>query len=76
MSTTIITRKEINVPLGALLDVAELLLDNDLNSTIIGIDSPADEITLEVEYAKNEKPVIRQIQQLIEEYEEQDDDDE
>lgn len=76
MSKTIITRKEINVPVGVLLDVEDLLLESNLTHIITGTDSSADEIILEVEYTKEEKGVIRQVQQVIDEYEEQEDDDE
>lgn len=74
MSKTIITRKEIRVPVGALLEVADLLLENNLSNTIVGADSDADEITLEVEYTKDDKDTINRIKYMIEDFEAGDDD--
>lgn len=74
MSKTIITRKEIRVPVGALLEVADLLLENNLSNSIVGADGDADEITLEVEYTKDDKDTINRIKYMIEDFEAGEDD--
>ena len=63
--TTVITKKELSVPLGAILDVADVLLENDIINNIIGTDSDEDTIILEVEYDKEQREVIHEVEDII-----------
>lgn len=82
MSTTIITKKELNVPAGVIAQVAEVIIENEIVHEIIGTDIDEDIITLEVEYTKDEREIIHEIEDIISDYEEeseeedQDDDEE
>ncbi len=78
MSRTIITKKELHVPVGAMLDVADVLVQNQINHEIIGTDSDEDTIIFEVQYEKDERDAIHEIEDLIADYvedEESEDDD-
>ena len=71
MSKTIITKKEIQVPAGVLIKVAELLLENDISNEIIATDEDEDTLTLEVSYSKEERDIIHEAEDLISEFEEE-----
>lgn len=72
MSTTVITKKEIHVPIGALLDVADVLIENEIINDIIGTDADEDAIILEVEYDKSQREIIHDIEDIISDFEETD----
>ena len=71
MSKTIITKKEIVVPAGVLVKVAELLLENDISNEIIATDEEEDTLTIEVSYSKEERDIIHEAEDLISEFEEE-----
>lgn len=74
MKTTVI-KKELQVPSSAMFAVAEIISDNEITHTITGVDEDEDTIALEVEYSKKERDIIRDIENVIEDHEEENDDD-
>jgi ribosomal protein S8 len=70
--STIIIKKEIDVPTGILIAVADKLIEYGLAHSITATDEDNDSVTLEVEYGKDEKEVIHEIEDLITDFEEQD----
>ena len=81
MPTTIITKKELNVPAGVIAQVADVIIENELTHESIGSDTDEDTVTLEVQFTKDEREIIHEIEDIISDYEEeaeeeQDDDDE
>lgn len=75
MSKTIITRREMRIPIGALLEVAHLLEENDLQNSIIRADSSTDEIILKIDYTKDYKGAIDQIKFVVTDFKSRQDDD-
>ena len=71
MSKTIFTKKEIEVPAGILIKVAELLLENDISNEIIATDEEEDTLTLEVSYSKEERDIIHEAEDLISDFEDE-----
>jgi hypothetical protein len=77
-----VTKEQFDVPASIMLKVSDLICGNQLTHEIIEVDEDADTITLELEYTKQERDVIHQIEDLIadnsddEEEEEDEDDDE
>ncbi|WPV65970.1 hypothetical protein [Chitinophaga sp. LS1] len=76
MPTTTITKKELNVPTSIIIEVADVLLENEITNDIIGTNAENDELVLEVEYEKEQREVIHQIEDMIADHEESDDDEE
>jgi len=60
--------REINVPTDAVAEVATVLTDNDITNSIVGSDEDEEMITLEVQYDKDEKDAIKEILDIIKEY--------
>lgn len=77
-----ITTREFEVPMNALIAVAGLLVEHELPHHISGTDEENDIITIEVEYGKEEREVIHEIEDIIDDHseddeeEDEDDDDE
>lgn len=65
MGKITITRKEINVPSSVIVEVAGLLLENDISHSIIDADEDADELTIELEYSKSKRDTIHEIEDII-----------
>jgi hypothetical protein len=76
MPKTVITKKELNVPTAVIVEVADLLLDNEITNDIIGTDPDNDELIIEVEYEKEQREIIHQIEDIIADFEESDEDEE
>jgi hypothetical protein len=78
MNRTKITREDIEVPVGILIEVAGMLLDAGIAPTLSGTDGDNDSVTLGVEYEPDDRQVIHDVNDRIDEYhdEEEDDDDE
>ena len=72
---TVIIKKEIEVPLDALIDVADVLIANNLTHSIVDTDAEEDTVLMEVEYMKGEGHLFRELEAIISEYEEEGDDD-
>ena len=68
MSTTIITRKELEVPLGALIEVSDILIENGISNEITGTDEDEDTVTLEVSFTKEERDIIHEVEDLISDF--------
>lgn len=75
MSKMIITRREMRIPAGALLEVACLLQENELHNSIVGANRATDEIVLEIDYTKDYKDAIDQIKFVINDFKSRQDDD-
>lgn len=78
MSTKLITKKELSIPAAIITEVAEVLLENEINNDIIGADTEIDEVLIEVQFEREQRDVIHQIEDMISDYhetEEEDDDD-
>ena len=73
MSQIFITKKELQVPVGAILDVADVLIQNEITHEIVGTDSDEDTITLVVQYDRDERKTIHEIEDIIADFMEQDD---
>lgn len=73
---TVIIKKEIEVPLGALIEVAGVLIANNLDHTILDTDEEEETILLEVEYEKGEGHLFRELEAIISDYDEDDEDSE
>lgn len=71
MSTTIITKKELTIPAGVIAQVSDLIIENEITHQIIGADTGEDTITLEVQFSKDEREIIHEIEDIVSDYEEQ-----
>jgi hypothetical protein len=70
--------KELEVPVGAMPEVVDLLMENDLDNSLTGTDEDHAFIYLEVSYDKDDddqKAAIHEIDDIIANYEDDDDDD-
>jgi hypothetical protein len=76
MPKTVITKKELNVPTAVIVEVADLLLDNEITNDIVGTDPDNDELIIEVEYEKEQRDIIHQIEDVIADFEESEDEEE
>lgn len=68
MSKTVITKNELHVPTGAIIQVAEVLLENEVTNEIIGTDADEDTIILEVQYEKDQRKVIHEVEDIISDF--------
>ena len=73
---TVIVKKELDIPVGLLLEVADILIENEISHEITGTDAETDCITLEVAYDKEQRDTIHEIEDLIDDYEGEEDDEE
>lgn len=60
--------KELEVPVDAMAEVAEILTENEITNTITGVDDDHEVIFIEVEFGKEEKEFIHQVEQVIEDH--------
>lgn len=68
--------KELEVPVGAMPEVVDLLMENELDNSLTGTDEDHDFIYLEVSYDKDDddqKAAIHEIEDIIDDYEDEDD---
>lgn len=69
---------EFEVPVGAMPELVDILIDNDLENRLTGTDEEHEIIFVEVSYNKDDKDqkaAIHEIEDLIADYEEEEDDD-
>lgn len=59
--------REFNIPTGILADVADKILEHDLVNEISGSTEDG-EIIVEISYEKNQREVVFDIQEIIEDY--------
>ncbi|PQJ09756.1 hypothetical protein CJD36_017670 [Flavipsychrobacter stenotrophus] len=71
-----ITTKQLEVPMDALIAVADLLIENEIPHVIVATDEENDMLTVEVEYDKDQREVIHEIDDIIDDHLEDDDDEE
>lgn len=74
MSKRAIIKQDIIVPSGALLEVADILIEEGIMHTITSTDEEEDTITLEIQYEKEQRDAVHAIDDLIGDFEEQEDD--
>ena len=60
--------KELEVPVDAMAEVAEILTENEITNTITGLDDDHEVIFIEVEFGKEEKEFIHEIERVIEDH--------
>ena len=60
--------KELEVPVDAMAEVAEILTENEITNTITGVDDDHEVIFVEVEFGKEEKEFIHEIERVIEDH--------
>ena len=60
--------RELHVPTDAIAEVATVLTEKELTNRITDSDEDEEMITLEVEYEKDEKEAIREIIEIINQY--------
>lgn len=68
--------KELEVPVGAMPEVVDLLMENELDNSLTGTDEEHELIYLEVSYDKDDddqKAAIHEIEDIIDDYEDDDD---
>ena len=63
--------KELEVPVDAMAEVAEILTENEITNTITGVDDDHEVIFIEVEFGKEEKEFIHEIERVIEDHRDQ-----
>ena len=73
MSKTVITKEQLHVPTGAIIEVADVLLENEITNEIIGTDADEDTIILEVQYEKEQREVIHEVEDIISDFHEETD---
>ena len=71
-----VTTKQLEVPVGALIEVADLLIENEITHQMIATDEDNETITIEVEYDREERDTIHEIENAIDDYEEDENDSE
>lgn len=71
MSTTLISKKELIIPAGVIAQVSDVIIENEITHQIIGADTDEDTITLEVQFTKDEREIIHEIEDIVSDYEEQ-----
>jgi sulfur carrier protein ThiS len=69
-----VTTKQLEVPVGALIEVADLLIENEITHQMVATDEDNDTVTIEVEYDRDERDTIHEIENAIDDYEEDEED--
>lgn len=70
--------KELEVPVGAMPEVVDILMENDLDNSLTGTDEDHELIFLEVSYDKDDedqRSAVHEIEDIIADHEDDDDDD-
>jgi hypothetical protein len=76
MPTKLITKKELSIPAAIITEVAEVLLENEINNDIIGADTEIDEVLIEVQFEREQRDVIHHIEDMISDYQETEEEEE
>lgn len=69
--------KELEVPVGVIAEVAEILGDNGIKNRILGVDEYLDNILIEIEYDKDdedERQTVHDIDDVINDYDDEEED--
>ena len=64
-----VTTKQLEVPVGALMEVADLLIENEITHQMVATDEDNDTITIEVEYDRDDRDTIHEVEDAIDDYE-------
>lgn len=67
----ILVKRHLDVPAAMVLDALELLMENEVSYAISAIDKEEETLTIEVQYLKEERAVIHELEDLIADYEEE-----
>ena len=70
-----VTTKQLEVPVGVLMEVADLLIENEITHQMVATDEDNDTITIEVEYDRDERDTIHEVENAIDDYEGDDEED-
>ena len=70
-----LTKEQFDVPSNIMVEVCGLICEHELHHTIMEVDEDADTISLEIEYSKQDRDVIHQIEDLIADNSEDDEED-
>lgn len=68
--------KELEIPVGAMPEVVDVLIDNDLDNSLTGTDEDHELIYLEVSYDKDDedqKAAVHEIEDIIDDHADGDD---
>lgn len=71
--------KELEVPVGAMPEVVDILMEKDLENSLTGTDEDHEVIFLEVSYDKDDedqRDAVHEIEDIIADHEDDDDDEE
>lgn len=60
-----LTKEQFDVPSSIMVEVCGLICEHELYHTIREVNEDADTISLEIEYSKQDRDVIHQIEDLI-----------
>lgn len=71
-----VTTKQLEVPVGVLIEVADLLIENEITHQMVATDEDNGTITIEVEYDRDERDTIHEAEDLIDDYEENEEENE
>jgi hypothetical protein len=64
-----------DVPSALMVDFAEVIVDNDLAISIENYDHDEDEITIEIDYEADQKDLMHELQDKIDDYYDEEEDD-
>lgn len=69
------TQQQFDIPSHIMLEVCGLICTHELEHTIIEVDEDADTISIELQYSKQDRDIIHQIEDLIADNSDDDEDD-
>jgi hypothetical protein len=64
----ILTTKELEVPVSAMIQVADLLIENEISHVLVATDEDNDTVTIEVEYGTNDRETIHTIEDVVDDH--------
>lgn len=68
--------RSFDVPADLMVEFAKVIVENELDTSIEDYDHDEDEITIEVDYEPEQKKLMHELQDRIDDYYEEQDDDE
>ena len=71
-----LTKQQFDIPSHIMMGVCSLICEHELEHTIMGVDEDADTIGLELQYSKQDRNVIHEIEDMIADNSDEDEDDE
>lgn len=64
----VLTTKELEVPVSAMIEVADLLIENEISHVLVDTDEDNDTVTIEVEYGTDDRETIHSIEDVIDDH--------